>query len=101
MLRKFFQIVLVSLVVMAILSPLLQLNSWDMFPVSSDDIENQVTYCLCALGMLVFTGILNIIPVLRRRVVRLVLFCCSELSLEVEGDAFQPGLSRLAMPLRI
>ncbi len=63
MLRKLCRIVLIALLLTAIVSPILQLDSWDSFPASSDDIECQVTYCLCIIGMmLVFTSILKFIP---------------------------------------
>lgn len=65
MLRKSCQIVVAALLLMAVLTPVMQLDSWDKFPVSSDDIELAVTFCLCTLGMgLVFTTILKLVPTL-------------------------------------
>ena len=72
MLHKTCKIVLLSLLLIAVLSPMLQLNSCDRFPVSSDDIEADVTYCLCSLGMvlvLVVSSMLKIMPLLARSVV--------------------------------
>ena len=65
MLRKSCQFVATALLLMAVLTPVMQLDSWDKFPVSSDDIELAVTLCLCILGMgLVFTTILKLVPTL-------------------------------------
>ncbi|HET7870872.1 MAG TPA: hypothetical protein VFL42_00050 [Terriglobales bacterium] len=67
MLRKSCQLVVAALLLMAVLTPVMQLDSWDKFPVSSDDIEIAVTICLCILGMgLVFTRILKTTPTLLR-----------------------------------
>lgn len=67
MLRKSCQFVAAALLLMAVLTPVMQLDSWDRFPVSSDDIELAVTLCLCTVGMgLVFTTILKLAPVLLR-----------------------------------
>ncbi len=72
--RKCCQLILLLLLLMAVISPLLQLDSWDRFPVSSDDIECQVTCCLCSIGMLLsFAAMLKLVQVLRR-VVGPVLF---------------------------
>jgi hypothetical protein len=66
MLRRFCQIVLLLLLLMAVVSPLLQLDSWDRFPISSDDIECQVTNWLCSIGMLlIFAAMLKLVQVLR------------------------------------
>jgi hypothetical protein len=65
MLRKSCQFVAAALLLMAVLMPVMQLDSWDRFPVSSDDIELAVTLCLCIVGMgLVFTTILKLAPAL-------------------------------------
>lgn len=65
MLRKSCQIVLAALLLMAVLTPVMQLDSWDKFPVSSDDIEFAITLCLCILGMgLVFARIMKLVPIL-------------------------------------
>ena len=58
--------VLCLLLLMVAVSPLLQLNSLDRFPVASDDIEIQAIYCLLSLGiMLVITLVLTLLPDLR------------------------------------
>ena len=57
--------VLCLILFMVAISPLLQLNSLDQFPVASDDIEIQAIYCLLSLGMLlVITLVLTLLPVL-------------------------------------
>jgi hypothetical protein len=59
MLRKLPQIVLVLIVLMAIFSPFMQLDSWDNFPVATGDIELHVISVLFETGMFfVFAGIL-------------------------------------------
>lgn len=58
--------VLCLILLMVAISPLLQLNSLDQFPVASDDIEIQAIYCLLSLGMLlVITLVLTLLPDLR------------------------------------
>jgi hypothetical protein len=60
MANKFCKFVLLSLLLMAVLSPVLQLDSCDRFPVSTGDIEAEITYCLCSIGMvLAFAGVLR------------------------------------------
>lgn len=100
--RKLCKVVLLLLLLMAVLTPLLQLDSWDMFPVSSDDIEAQTTHCLCILGMfLVFTGMLKLIPVLLRSIVPLVLFSSADpLSLTEDAHSLC-ALTQRSTPLRI
>ena len=57
--------VLCLILLMVAVSPLLQLNSLDRFPVASDDIEIQSIYCLLSFGMLlVVTLVLTLLPVL-------------------------------------
>lgn len=69
MAQKIGKIILFSLMLMAVLSPLLQLHSCDRFPVSTDDIEAEIMYCLCSLGMvLVLTGVLKLISALARSI---------------------------------
>src|SRR5262249_33720610 len=67
MLRKLPQIVLVLIVLMAVFSPFMQLDSWDKFPVATGDIELQIISVLFETGMFfVFAGILlSLFPTLR------------------------------------
>ena len=61
--RIFHQLMIVALLSMVLLTPFLQIDSLDKFPVSTDDFEVQVTCCLSILGMLlVFARLLKIIP---------------------------------------
>ncbi|MGE5321924.1 MAG: hypothetical protein ACM3SW_03640 [Actinomycetota bacterium] len=103
MARKICKIVLLSLLLMAVLSPLLQLNSCDRFPVFSDDIEALITYCLCSFGMsLVLTRVLKLIAVLSRAIVPFLLpASLQEPFVTYEGHAVQCGPELLLIPLRI
>lgn len=59
MLRKLPQIVLILMILMAVLSPFMQLDSWDNFPVATGDIELHVISVLFETGMFfVFAGIM-------------------------------------------
>jgi len=61
--RTLHQLLLTALVSMVVLTPFLQIDSLDKFPVSSDDFELQVTCFLSILGMLlVCARILKIVP---------------------------------------
>lgn len=64
--RRLRKVVLCLILLMVAISPLLQLNSLDQFPVASDDIEIQAIYCLCTFGMLlVITLVFTLLPDLR------------------------------------
>jgi hypothetical protein len=57
------KIVLVLIVLMVVLSPFMQLDSWDKFPVATGDIELQIISILFETGMFfVFAGILSLFP---------------------------------------
>lgn len=63
MLHSLRKIVLVLMMAMVLLSPFMQLDSWDNFPTSTDDLELQIIFGLCIIGMfLVFAGILHLLP---------------------------------------
>ncbi|MBZ5506941.1 MAG: hypothetical protein LAO78_15910 [Acidobacteriia bacterium] len=67
MLRRLCIIILCALTLMAVVSPLLQFDSLDSFPVSSDDIELLVMFCLCLAGMmLLFAHLFKLVPVFFR-----------------------------------
>ena len=69
MLDKLRKLVLFLMAAIALLSPFMQLNSWDNFPVSTDDIELQLTFGLCLIGMfLVFVGVAKLLPDLIRAI---------------------------------
>ncbi len=57
--HKLRKLVLILMLVMAVVSPFMQLDSWDKFPVATDDIELQMIMNLCMLGMFfVLAGVL-------------------------------------------
>lgn len=65
MLDRLRKIVLVLQMAVVLLSPFMQLDSWDNFPVSTDDIELQLMFGLCLIGMfLVFVGVVRLLPAL-------------------------------------
>jgi len=67
MLDRLRKLVLALMAVMVLLSPFMQLDSWDNFPVSTDDIELQLMFGLCLIGMfLVFVGVAKLLPELIR-----------------------------------
>ncbi len=100
--RNYYRVVLLLLLLVAALTPLMQLDSWDRFPVSSDDIEYQVTFCLCSVGMvLVLTQILQFVAIFLRLTRPFVAVVSAE-ALSIAKDSwFPPGLLRLSTPLRI
>jgi hypothetical protein len=101
MLRKSCQIVLAALVLMAVLTPVMQLDSWDEFPVSSDDIEFGVTFCLCILGMgLVFARILKLVPEFLQSSFQVSMPSMTVSSTAEAGRALA-GCPLLSTPLRI
>jgi hypothetical protein len=65
MLRNLPKIVLILIVLMAVFSPFMQLDSWDRFPAATGDIELQIISVLFETGMFfVFAGILTLFPAL-------------------------------------
>jgi hypothetical protein len=86
---------------MAVLSPVLQLDSCDRFPVSTGDIEAEITYCLCSIGMvLVFAGVLRYF--LEHSFYFLPLFVSSDVFVFPTGVAnLDYGGASSAIPLRI
>ena len=63
MLNRLRQLVLLLMAVMVLFSPFMQLDSWDNFPRSTDDIELQMIFALCLIGMfLVFVGVAKLLP---------------------------------------
>jgi hypothetical protein len=100
MLRKLPQIVLVLIVLMAIFSPFMQLDSWDNFPVATGDIELHVISVLFETGMFfVFAGILlSLFPTLSSG----FLIPSRAVSSRVQDTAApEAELSSFAVPLRI
>jgi hypothetical protein len=61
------KVVLVLIVLMAVLSPFMQLDSWDNFPVGTGDIEMHMISVLFETGMFfVIAGILKLFPAVLR-----------------------------------
>jgi hypothetical protein len=57
--QKLCKLVLILMLLMAVASPFMQLDSWDKFPAATGDIELQMIMNLCVLGMFfVFARIL-------------------------------------------
>jgi hypothetical protein len=100
--RNYYRVVLLLLLLVAALTPLMQLDSLDQFPISSDDIECQVTFCLCSIGMvLVLTHILQLVAVIVALIQPFVAVISAEPLSIADDPWFPPGLARLCMPLRI
>ena len=49
--HKLRKLVLILMLTMAVASPFMQLDSWDMFPTATDDLELHIIMNLCMLGM--------------------------------------------------
>jgi hypothetical protein len=100
MLSKLRKTVLALIMVMALLSPYMQLDSWDNFPVSTDDLELQIIFAMCLSGMfLVFVGIAKLLPAEWHSVLKI-----PALALQVaepEMAVRQSLLSAFYPPLRI
>lgn len=63
MLHKLRKTVLLLMMAITVLSPFMQLDSWDNFPTSTDDLELQIIFGLCIIGMfLVFVGVAKLLP---------------------------------------
>jgi hypothetical protein len=98
--HKLPKIVLILIVLMAVLSPFMQLDSLDDFPIGTGDIEMHVISVLFETGMFfVFAGILTLFPALLRFGVRPPVAISSSLSRDVA--VLETDLSCFAVPLRI
>ncbi len=63
MLHSLRKTVLLLMMAITVLSPFMQLDSWDNFPTSTDDLELQIIFGLCIIGMfLVFVGVVKLLP---------------------------------------
>jgi hypothetical protein len=61
--HKLPKIILILIVLMAVFSPFMQLDSWDRFPVATGDIELHIISVLFETGMFfVIAGILQLFP---------------------------------------
>lgn len=98
--NKMPKIVLVLIVLMAVFSPFLQLDSLDDFPVGTGDIEMHVISVLFETGMFfVFAGILKLFPVLLCTRFRPPSVSFS--SFVREAKVLQPDFASFSVPLRI
>ena len=94
------RVVLVLIVLMAVLSPFMQLDSWDNFPVATGDFEMHMISVLFETGMFfVFAGILKLFPVLLRTGYRPPTMTFS--SFVGELAPLQTDFFSFAVPLRI
>lgn len=88
------------MVLMAVFSPFMQLDSWDRFPVATGDIELQIISVLFETGMFfVIAGILKLFPALLRSSLRPPAMTFAGLVRDIvppEADLFC-----FAVPLRI
>ena len=101
MLRKLPKIVLVLMVLMALFSPFMQLDSWDNFPVATGDIELHIISVLFETGMFfVFAGImLSLFPAFLRSGFLLPSRVFAGKTLD--NTTFETELSGFTVPLRI
>lgn len=98
--RKMPKIVLLLIVLMAVFSPFMQLDSWDNFPVATGDMETHLISVLFETGMFfVFAGILKLFPQLLCTNVQPPSMIFSGFSRE--AAPVQSAFSCFAVPLRI
>jgi hypothetical protein len=98
--RKMPKIVLVLIVLMAVFSPFMQLDSLDNFPRTTGDIEMHLISVLFEIGMFfVFTGILKLFPKLLCTNVRPSAMIFSGFSHDIAP--LQSAFLSFAVPLRI
>lgn len=65
--QKLRKIVLLLILLMAVCSPFMQLDSWDMFPIRTDDIELVLILNLSMIGMFfALAGLITLFPALFR-----------------------------------
>jgi|SRR5690348_4364173 len=100
MLNRLRQLVLLLMAVMVLFSPFMQLDSPDNFPRSTDDIELQLIFALCLIGMfLVFVGVAKLIPEMIRAAFRGAMITLHTVEFEVARAGSAPAV--LSPPLRI
>jgi hypothetical protein len=98
--RKMPKIVLVLIVLMAVFSPFMQLDSWDNFPVATGDMESHLISVLFETGMFfVIAGILKLFPKLLCSNVRPPATIFSGFSRDVA--LLQSDFLSFSVPLRI
>ena len=98
--RKMPKIVLLLIVLMAVFSPFMQLDSLDDFPIGTGDIEMHIISVLFETGMFfVFAGILQLFPKLLSTNVRPPAMIFPGFTRDV--DPLQSDFFCFALPLRI
>jgi hypothetical protein len=98
--RKLPKIVLILIVLMAVFSPFMQLDSLDNFPVATGDMESHLISVLFETGMFfVFAGILKLFPQLLCTNVQPPRMISSGFTRDVAP--LQSAFSSFAVPLRI
>jgi hypothetical protein len=99
MIRRSCQIVLLLMVVLALLSPVIQRNSPDNFPVAGDDIELQALCILSGVGIfLLLARWLRVLPLLISCLIRQPV--SSRVSASINPQIKDSSLQRF-LPLRI
>lgn len=98
--KRLPKVVLVLIVLMAVLSPFMQFDSWDNFPMTTGDIELHIISVLFEMGMFfVFAGILKLFPALLRSRYRPPTMTFA--SFVREAAPLQTVFSSFTVPLRI
>jgi hypothetical protein len=94
------KIILILMVLMAVFSPFMQLDSWDRFPVATGDIELHIISVLFETGMFfVIVGILGLFPTLLCSSMRPPAVIFSAISRDI--SPLETDLFCFAVPLRI
>jgi len=94
------KVVLVLIVLMAVFSPFMQLDSLDDFPIGTGDIEMHLISVLFETGMFfVFAGILQLFP--RRLCTNVTPPAMIFLGFSRDAAPLQSAFSSFAVPLRI
>jgi hypothetical protein len=98
--NKLPKIILILIVLMAVFSPFMQLDSWDRFPVATGDIELHIISVLFETGMFfVIAGILKLFPAILCSSMRPPAMIFSTICREIAP--LETDISCFAVPLRI
>ena len=98
--NKLPKIILVLIVLMAVFSPFMQLDSWDRFPVATGDIELHIISVLFETGMFfVIAGILKLFPAMLCSSMRPPAMIFSAIIRDIAP--LETDISCFAVPLRI
>ena len=98
--NKLPKIILILIVLMAVFSPFMQLDSWDRFPVATGDIELHIISVLFETGMFfVIAGILKLFPAILCSSMRPPAMIFSTICRELVS--LETDISCFSVPLRI